>query len=67
MIQGVVNDRLEPILALRVRGPSGSEEEVEAVLDTGFDGALSLPTEIIERLGLEWQRRGYALLADGSE
>ena len=32
-----------------------------------FDGWLTLPAETIERLELQWRRRGRALLADGSE
>ena len=42
-------------------------EPVTAVVDTGFDGWLSLPPALIVRLGLPWRRRGRALLADGSE
>ena len=50
-----------------VQGPAGQEEEIAAVIDTGFDGSLSLPSATIARLGLIWRRRGRALLADGSE
>jgi len=67
VIVGVVSADREAILRLTVRGPAGDEEEVEAVIDTGFDGWLSLPPDLIARLGLAWQRRGRALLADGSE
>ena len=52
---------------LTVRGPAGQEQEVEAIIDTGFDGWLSLPSSLVVRLGLVWRRRGRALLADGSE
>ncbi|MGI9175845.1 MAG: clan AA aspartic protease [Rhodothermales bacterium] len=38
-----------------------------AVVDTGYDGSLTLPAKLIAALALEWQRRGRALLADGSE
>jgi clan AA aspartic protease len=37
------------------------------VIDTGFDGSLSLPPALVASLGLPWRRRGRALLADGSE
>jgi clan AA aspartic protease len=37
------------------------------VIDTGFDGFLSLPRPLIAALRLPWKRRGRALLADGSE
>lgn len=43
------------------------DQEIEAVVDTGFDGWLSLPSSIIAQIGLRWRQRGRALLADGSE
>jgi len=67
VIVGIVSADREAIIRLTVRGPAGDEEEVEAVIDTGFDGWLSLSPDLIARLGLAWQRRGRALLADGSE
>jgi clan AA aspartic protease len=67
MMTGVVNAHLEALVRLTVRGPGGQEQEIEAVIDTGFDGSLSLPPPRIAALGLPWRRRGRALLADGSE
>jgi clan AA aspartic protease len=67
MITGTVSVDREAILRLIVRGPTGLECEVEAIVDTGFDGWLSLPPPLIAQLGLAWQRRGRALLADGTE
>jgi clan AA aspartic protease len=67
MITGVVTDRREAVIRLKVSGPAGQDQEIEAVIDTGFDGWLSLPSTIIAQLGLRWRRRGRALLADGSE
>nr|WP_309739555.1 hypothetical protein [Chamaesiphon sp. OTE_20_metabat_361] len=37
------------------------------MIDTGFDGFLSLPSEIIVRLGLPWTISNSATLGDGSE
>jgi clan AA aspartic protease len=37
------------------------------VIDTGFDGFLSLPSEIIVRLRLPWTISNLATLGDGSE
>jgi clan AA aspartic protease len=67
MIIGVVTDRREAVIRLKVRGPAGQDQEIEAIIDTGFDGWLSLPSSIIVQLGLTWRQRGRALLADGSE
>jgi clan AA aspartic protease len=66
MITGAVNAYDEPIIRCIVRGPLGQEQEVEAVVDTGFTGSLSLPLAIIVALGLPFRRRSRAVLADGS-
>jgi clan AA aspartic protease len=67
MITGVVTASYEAVIRVRVRGSGRRQREIDAVVDTGFDGWLSLPSELIGRLGLPWRRRGRALLADGSE
>ncbi len=67
MITGTVTVAREAVIQLTVRGPSGQEQEIEAVIDTGFDGSLTLPSALIAALGLPWRRRGRALLADGSD
>ena len=67
MIVGVVTDDHQAVIHLVVRDPSGQETEIDAIIDTGFDGWLSLPSSIIISLDLEWRERGRALLADGSE
>jgi clan AA aspartic protease len=65
-VHGAVNARIEAILRLRVRGPTGSEIEVDAVLDTGYTGSLTLPTAVADSLGLVRRSGGQAVLADGS-
>jgi len=67
MITGTVNARREAILRLTVRDANEQEHERDAVVDTGFDGWLSLPPDFILALGLQRQRSGRAVLADGSE
>lgn len=67
MINGVVNSDLEAIILLRVLGPTGQQVDIDAIIDTGFDGWLSLPPTLIGQLGLPWQRRWRALLADGTD
>jgi clan AA aspartic protease len=67
MITGVVTASRQALIRLTVRGPEGQEQEIDAVIDTGFDGILTLPPALIATLGLVWRRRGRALLADGSE
>lgn len=65
MIRGVVNARRQPIIALTIRGPSGQEVSVDALLDTGHNGALMLPPEQVETLGLRFIRTDTANVADG--
>jgi clan AA aspartic protease len=65
MITGVVTASREAIISLKVHGPTGQEQEIQVIIDTGFDGSLTLPPALISTLGLPWRRRGRALLADG--
>ncbi len=66
MIQGVVNARVEATIRLRLRASDGSELDVEALIDSGFTGSLTLPAAVIAALGLAHQSDGRAVLADGS-
>lgn len=66
MLVGVVNTRWEARVRLPVKGADGVEHAVDAIVDTGFTGSLTLPTAVIARLGLPWRTRGTAELADGS-
>jgi clan AA aspartic protease len=65
MITGVV-DGDEAFISLTVRGPDESET-IRAVVDTGFTSYLTLPPDVIERLGLSWHSSDKGVLADGSE
>lgn len=67
MIYGVVNLRREATLPLVVGNSSTQRQVINTVIDTGFDGFLSLPSETIVRLGLPWTISNTATLADGSE
>ena len=67
MIEGVVNAACEAVVRLTVQGPSGQAREIEAVIDTGYNGFLTLPPALVTELGLVYRDRGRAILADGSE
>ncbi len=47
MITGKVNSRREATIRLRVLDANGREQEVEAILDTGFTGSLTLPLSVV--------------------
>lgn len=63
---GSVSADLEALLTLIVRDAGGRPHDVETVVDTGFDGYLTLPTNLIMALGLPWLFRQQGQLADGS-
>ncbi len=67
MIEGFVNANLEAVVTLPLRGPTGGTREVDAVVDTGFNGYLTLPPMLVADLGLPVVGDGEAVLADGSE
>ena len=67
MIEGVVNAAYEPVVTLGVQGPAGQSQEIEAVIDTGFTGFLTVTPAMVAELGLRYRSRGWATLADGSE
>jgi clan AA aspartic protease len=66
MIQGTVSARMEAVVRLHLRGPNGTTTDVDAVVDTGFTSALTLPPGVITSLGLVRQTSGTAVLADGT-
>jgi clan AA aspartic protease len=66
MIRGIVNADREVIVRLLVRGPTGRQQRIKTVIDTGFDNWLTLPPALITALRLPWVQRGHAILADGS-
>ena len=66
MISGTVNARYEMVIKVPVQNAAGQEQEVEAVLDSGFTGSLTLPPSLIASLGLPWRSRSSAILANGN-
>ena len=67
MIEGVVNSAYEPVVTLAVHGPSGQTSEIEAVIDTGFSGFLTVTPALAAELGLALEGTSRGTLADGSE
>jgi clan AA aspartic protease len=67
-LSGIVSAEREAVVPLTVLGPgsSGRSVEVEAVLDTGFTGHLTLAPEIVAQLGLPLLGSRNTVLADGS-
>ena len=66
MIEGRVNAAYEAAMILTVQGPEGQARAIEAVVDTGYNGFLTLPPVLVGELELPFVTSGEATLADGS-
>jgi clan AA aspartic protease len=66
MIVGSVNAYREAIIPLAVCDASGQPHSMEVVVDTGFNGTLTLPSDVIAALGLIWRNRSQVTLANGA-
>lgn len=65
MINGKVNSQLEAKVSVVVHDVSGTKRTLEALIDTGFSGFLTLPQETISSLGLQQTGSTRMILADG--
>jgi clan AA aspartic protease len=67
MIHGVVSRNREATISLVIVNESRQTKLITAVIDTGYTGFLSLPSEIIAELNLSWTGIDRGTLGDGSE
>ena len=67
MIVGSVNGDLEAIVYLTIQDDRGEFHEFHCILDTGFDGFVAMPAQVIQRLGLVQTSVRRAFLVDGIE
>ena len=67
LILGAVNAAYEAVIPLTVQGQAGQTQDIEAVIDTGFTGFLTLPSWAVVELGLPFVNTSLVTLADGSE
>ena len=67
MIEGVVNAAHEAVVTLALHGSAGQTRDIEAVIDTGFTGFLTVTPALAGELGLDFRGTSRATLADGSE
>jgi clan AA aspartic protease len=65
MMQGRVNQNCEAMLSIVIRNVD-IIKSVDSVIDTGFSGFLTLPSDIIAELDLTWKGRDIATLGDGN-
>ena len=67
MIHGVVSRNREATISLAIVNENRQTKLITAVIDTGYTGYLSLPSEIITELNLSWTGIDRGTLGDGSE
>ena len=58
---------LYPVRAVHLFGDSGIPARLEAVIDTGFSGLMTLPATTVEQMRLPKVGEARAFLADGIE
>lgn len=66
MMTGQVTANREAVIELEVVDSEQRKEKVEAVIDTGFNGYLTLPSDIVSRLQLQLAGNRRATLGDGN-
>ena len=65
MINGRIRTR-EAIIEVEVSGPSQPPQQIEAVIDTGYNGYLTLPSHLVTVLQFPFAGHRRGTLADGS-
>lgn len=66
MITGIVNVNGEAMLRIVVGNLGTQRIVVDAIIDTGYTGFLTLPPSTIAELNLPWRGSEEGVLADGS-
>jgi clan AA aspartic protease len=66
MMQGIVDQNCEAIIRLVVGNADSQRQMIDAVIDTGFTGFLTLPFSVLADLNLRAYRREEGILGDGS-
>lgn len=64
---GTVTADAEAVLPLRVLGENGRHADIEAAIDTGFTGELTLSPATVRQLSLGFRGYREVTLANGSE
>ena len=65
-MKGVVDNQLRALIRVPVSATRGGERtQLVAWIDTAFNGGLTIPRELVAKLGLSKQSSAEAILADG--
>lgn len=66
MMTGKVTFNRKAIIELKIIGSNREQETVEAIIDTGFNGDLTLSSDLIYRLKFQPVGNRHVTLGDGS-
>lgn len=66
MMQGIVDRNCEATIRLVVGNVDSQRQMIDAVIDTGFTGFLTLPSSVLADLNLRAYRHKKGILGDGS-
>ena len=66
MIRGNISAHQEAAIPLDVAGPNRQWQRLDAVIDTGFNGSLTLPLDSVRALRLPLVGNRLATLGDGT-
>lgn len=67
MIEGEVSAEKKAVIPLHLFTPDGSIENIDVVIDTGFTGYLTLPSEHIRSLQIPLWGKSEFILGDGHQ
>jgi clan AA aspartic protease len=67
MIIGQVNARREAVIPLQVRDLQGQTFDLQATIDTGFSGSLTLPLALLTALQMSYDRTEIYTLGDNND
>jgi clan AA aspartic protease len=65
MITGIVTSSLEATVRLLILDANGQSQPIDAIVDTGFAGFMSLPIATVTGLGLKRSYQDRTQLIDG--
>ncbi len=65
-MQGIVDQNCEATIRLVVGNADSQRQMIDAVIDTGFTGFLTLPLSVLTSLDLRAYRREEGILGNGS-
>ena len=66
MIRGEINQNGDACVKIPILDADGSDIDVATVIDTGFDGMITIPPSLAAMLGAVPKSHGAAMLADGT-